>query len=315
MPWRSGLMARFTPGATSRPPGGVAANYIARWDGVQWHTLGSGMGGGIGPRVSALAFGPDGSLYAGGRFDVSGGVTTNNIARWDGTQWQPLGSGMAHAYEPTVFALAVGPDSSLYTGGYFGTAGGVAAPYIARWDGTQWHPLGSGLNGSVYALAVGLDGALFAGGNFTAAGGVAANYVAHWGGVMWEPLPLGSGIGGSVVSALMVGDDGLLYAGGSFTTAGGVAVKAIARWDGIQWHSLGSGLNGHVYALAVGPDGSSPRLAIRCRRASPSGLGKLPRRLAAISTVTAQLISTTSSSSPASGTNRPASPMTRTATA
>ena len=41
---------------------------------------------------------------------------------------------------------------------------------IARWDGQQWHPLGSGLNGPVFALAVRGTEA-YAGGNFLTAGG------------------------------------------------------------------------------------------------------------------------------------------------
>ena len=58
----------------------MTANHIARWDGTAWHPLGSGMNG----FVDALAFGPDGSLYAGGKFTTAGGVTANGIARWDG---------------------------------------------------------------------------------------------------------------------------------------------------------------------------------------------------------------------------------------
>lgn len=47
-----------------------------------------------GGSVSTLVFGPDGSLYAGGGFATAGGVAVNYIARWDGSQLHPLGSGM-----------------------------------------------------------------------------------------------------------------------------------------------------------------------------------------------------------------------------
>ena len=152
--------------------GGIAAGSIARWDGVAWHALGNGMNGSVG----ALVIAPDGSLYAGGSFTTAGGVMTNHIARWDGLAWHPLGNGMGGGYFANlvaVGALAVGPDGSLYAGGYFTTAGGSEANSIARWDGTAWHPLGSGVNtgGSVYyakisALAFGPDGSLYAGGYF-----------------------------------------------------------------------------------------------------------------------------------------------------
>jgi len=59
----------------------------------------------------------------------------------------------------------------LYTGGSFLDAGGNASTdFIARWDDSTWHPLGSGLKDWVFAIAVsGSD--VYVGGDFTAAGG------------------------------------------------------------------------------------------------------------------------------------------------
>ncbi len=64
----------------------------------------------------------------------------------------------------TVFDDGAGPG--LYAGGGFTTAGGAPASHIAKWDGTTWATLGSGMNGIVYAFAVFDDGtgpALYAG--------------------------------------------------------------------------------------------------------------------------------------------------------
>ena len=109
-----------------------------------------------------------------------------------------------------MFALAVGPDGSLYAGGHFANAGGVAASKIARWDGTQWQALGNGTNGDVLALAFGPDGSLYAGGSFTSAGSVPANYVARWYGGQWHAL--GSGMSGGLyythVDALAIDPEG-----------------------------------------------------------------------------------------------------------
>jgi hypothetical protein len=41
----------------------------------------------------------------------------------------------------------------------------VSANYIARWNGTSWSALGTGMNGSVSALAVLPNGDLIAGGD------------------------------------------------------------------------------------------------------------------------------------------------------
>ena len=78
--------------------------------------------------------------------------------RCDGQPHRPLGrdrvasSGQRDGTTDHVNALAFGPDGSLYAGGKFTTAGGVTANHIARWDGSDWHPLGSGIEGRLLEL-------------------------------------------------------------------------------------------------------------------------------------------------------------------
>ena len=255
-------------GGTFTAAGGAAANSIARWDGTAWSPLGSGILGTAGPgsgTVFALSVFDDGSgpaLYVGGGFTIAGGLDANNIARWDGTEWSSLGSGVTGG---AVFALGAfddGTGPALYVGGDFNIAGGVSAGRIARWNGTAWNALGNATQGGVRALTVFDDGngpALYAGGNFTGIGGVSANRIARWNGTAWNPL--GSGVN-SWVRALTVLDDGTgpaLYAGGDFTAAGGAGANRTARWSGAAWSSLG-GVNGPVYALTVLDDGTGPAL-------------------------------------------------------
>ncbi|QTA84808.1 Immunoglobulin domain-containing protein [Desulfonema magnum] len=142
--------------------------------------------------------------------------------------------------------LACDSGGNLYAGGYFSTAGGVSAKYIAKWDGSAWTPLGSGMNGCVRALACDSGGNLYAGGYFTTAGGVSAKYIAKWDGIAWSAL--GDGMD-TPVDALACDSDGNLYAGGNFTTAGRVSAKYIAKWDGITWRSLSIGMSFPVCAL------------------------------------------------------------------
>ena len=82
-----------------------------------------------------------------------------------------------------------GSGTALYAGGRFTTAGGVPANRIAKWDGTQWSPLGEGANGIVNAMAVFDDGsgdgpALFAGGYFSL---TPDRYIGKWKGCPTEP--------------------------------------------------------------------------------------------------------------------------------
>ncbi len=101
-----------------------------------------------GGNVSALALiGSD--LYAGGLFTTAGGVTVNRIAKWDGTAWSALGSGM----NANVNALAVS-GTDLYAGAFSPRRAAVTVNRIAKWDGTEWLPLGSGTSSTVNALAV-----------------------------------------------------------------------------------------------------------------------------------------------------------------
>jgi hypothetical protein len=153
----------------------VNENEIARWNGSSWATVGAVLNN----SVATLAVYDDGSgpaLYAGGLFTTASGAAASHIARWDGSRWTALGSGVEGGIFVTVASLAVYDDGNgpaLYVGGSFTTAGGVAVNNVARWDGSLWSALGSGLGGfnaTALALAVHDDGsgpALFAGGGFT----------------------------------------------------------------------------------------------------------------------------------------------------
>src|SRR5438105_4515656 len=126
------------PGASSAPPG-------VRTPAMSWPGTGRG-----------------------GRASASATVMPLRLAgrRWGwGTAGHALGAGLGSA----VQALAV-VGRTLYAGGYFSTAGGVAANHIAAWDGTAWHALGAGTDGYVQALAV-MGSTLYAGGQFSTAGG------------------------------------------------------------------------------------------------------------------------------------------------
>lgn len=242
---------------------GGTFNHVARWNGSSWAKLGQGMDA---PVRTLLGY-DDGSgpaLYAGGEFTIADGSPATYIARWKGQGWESVGGGMTF----WVNAFAIHDDGSgagptLYAGGAFTNAGGNPANRVARWSGGAWSPLGLGLNNSVLALASYDDGSgsgpsLVVGGEFTSAGGAVAGRLAKWQSGAW------SLVGGhlqSTVRALQVYDDGVgdepaLYAGGSFTTAAGVPVNRIARWDGSVWSPLSTGVQLPVFALAVYDDGA-----------------------------------------------------------
>jgi predicted outer membrane repeat protein len=267
--------------------GTMEARNIARWDGVAWSPLGSGVGNDDDARVYALAVFDDGSgpaLYVGGDFSTAGGTLAHNIAKWDGANWSAVGAGT----DSPVYALAVFDDGSgpaLYACGAFSTAGGGNAERIAKWDGSEWSALGDGLSSTVLALAVFDDGsgsgpALYAGGTFSY-----RHCIAKWDGQAWSGLGQGvwyeyDGFYLASVNALAVFDDGsgpALCAGGFFVRAGNVGANNIAKWDGMTWSSLGDGtgcgyFSPGVEALAVFDDGRGPGLYAAGNFATAGGI-------------------------------------------
>jgi hypothetical protein len=252
-------------GGSFTSAGGVAGrNRIAQWsiggqNDSSWSALGSGSS--VNDHVYALAVSGSDLYVAGVFLSLGAGIPANRIAKWDGSNWSALGSGLGGGLLPYVSALAVS-GGNLYVGGRFTSAGGVSGRHgIAKWaiggtDDSSWSALGSGVNGWVEALkASGTD--LYAGGSFTSAGSKPAGNIAKWaiGGAddsSWSAL--GSGVNSSVKALAVSGTD--LYAGGVFSSAGGKPANNVAKWaiggsnDG-SWSALGSGVNDDVYALAV----------------------------------------------------------------
>jgi hypothetical protein len=236
----------------------VEATRIAKWDGSTWSSLSSGMDA----TVRALAF-MGGKLYAGGDFSTAGGVTAKYIAQWDGTAWAQVGGGTNSPVRALLVhesaAQDIPPDyngpvisTGMYVGGYFTTAGGVPVNCIARWDGTSWSALRTGVNGTVLALARSGPN-LYVGGSFSRADGLSAGSIAMWNGGAWMPLRdyaiYSDGTNGTV-NALAV-SEGILYAAGSFNRAGITTANNVAQWNGASWSALGLGVTYTVNALAV----------------------------------------------------------------
>lgn len=251
--------------ATNSGGAAIRVNRVARWDGSTWSALGQGASS------TCYAVSESGGIvYVGGAFSTvtnSGGVplTVNSIAQWDGTNWSTVGGGVGHHLPPPggasyVYKLA-NLGGNIYASGVFTYAtntgsGALRVNQIARWDGSSWSALGTGLNS--WAMGLGMkDGNLYAGGGFTWAtntGGaaVSANRVAVWNGSNWSTL--GRGLGNAVRTLVWRGEE--LIVGGDFTTTTNsgnqtVTVNRLARWNGSGWLAFGSGINNGVRAVKV----------------------------------------------------------------
>jgi hypothetical protein len=104
------------------------AYFIARYDGVGWYPLGNGVTDAVNDMI---VYNSD--LVATGNFIKADDRVVNRLARWNGSRWDPVGSG--YGLDRWGQCLAVW-DGGLIVGGGFTTAGSSrdTVNYIARWD-------------------------------------------------------------------------------------------------------------------------------------------------------------------------------------
>ena len=231
--------------------GGRNISHIAAWDGTTWREIGASHAlSGTDLTINALAV-YNGRLIAAGGFTRAGNTAVNNIAQWNGFTWETMGSGLTYSISnlsSDVYALQVF-NNELVAGGHFNRSGGLVVNGIAKWNGSAWSALGSGVsytefdNDTVVTSLTVYNGQLAAGGFFTVAGGVPAFYVARWNGTAWSAYGGGAIISGGVQALCVSGT--FLYAGGGFSSVH----PAIQRWNGSSWTGLGSGVDGTVYAM------------------------------------------------------------------
>jgi hypothetical protein len=190
-------------------------------------------------RVHAIAWDEANNLlYVGGEFTHIGDIDATNVAKLDMEtgQWYALDDGLAGI----CYSLGVLSDGTVYAG-----TGGTG--HFWEWDGSSWTDLTSGGSGPTNAIYIdGSDNAYLGGAFSSLPGAASAKYAGLYNGTTFTALAgldwTGAGTGG--VYALD-SDDVYVYATGKFD--GGYA-KA---WNGSSWETMGAGIPGVGYAVAV----------------------------------------------------------------
>lgn len=209
--------------------GDINANNIAKWDGIDWQTVGSGVKGCI---YSITVF--NGELIAAGEISMAGGLNVRSIARWNGSTWNSIGSFAGGLYK-TILALTV-YDAELIIGGYEFYYSCMSRAYIASWDGISsgwWKALGDSVM-FVNTFAIYND-KLISGCNSVGCV-VSGNIISQWDGSSWQQFPCGVGC----VHALTVYNGDLIVGGNNDCSATGEPDGCMGygfrRWDGSGWH-------------------------------------------------------------------------------
>jgi hypothetical protein len=225
--------------------GGAAGHEDARWD-YRFGQAGLGEGG----ARACVWF--RGELYVGGNFLTAGHWLAHGVARWDGTNWWPVGEGLSttNLVRPSVRALAVYRDQ-LYAGGGFSRSGPRPLPGLARWDGTRWVAVPGVVHAYVTSLQVREDG-LWACGNLQFEGDTNWYGVARWDGQHWDGF--GSKIAAGDFVSMVVVWRGELFVSGVFNAIGGQPISYLARWDGSGWKPWSVVTNRTFWAMAADND-------------------------------------------------------------
>src|SRR5688572_2670320 len=159
--------------------------------------------------------GPATPVYVvGGAFEYAGTVRARGIAIWNPatSTWSDLAGGVSGVgINASVSAIEVLPSGALLVGGNFTSAGAVAAPNLAVWNGTAWTSFFGGTDGLVTALHVRPNGDVIVSGNFFHAGGVLAPFMASWNGITWSQV--GSGLDASANNLASLPNGDLMAAG------------------------------------------------------------------------------------------------------
>ncbi|MBC7772582.1 MAG: hypothetical protein H7210_08830 [Pyrinomonadaceae bacterium] len=245
--------------------GGVAVAGTARWDGAQWHPLGTGVEYTDG-QATAYAVTPraSGGIAIGGWWlDTAGGVGVQGVAQWDESQWSAMGQGLSQPTQQfhdqaNIWDMHTLLDGTIVAVGGITRSGARPIDGVALWDEHGWNgvPIDSPFADTDWpgdqlgpnAVSQLSDGRLVAGGYGTRDDDPLV-YV--WTGLDWQPIP---GLTGSIVFSLFVMPNGDLLVGGESLRIGGKHIGALARWDGTNWHRMtlpGEHSSGRVYAMTM----------------------------------------------------------------
>lgn len=257
------------------------------------------LGRGASDQVYSISAASPTDIVIAGWLTQVDGLPVNHVARWDGSSWSAMGSGLpfparnlcrlpdgsllatvgfqVHRFQGSNWSLhstlPIGPQSLLRMPNGTLVACGVhsfqptsTASCVVAWQGTTWAPLGQPIHGFVLDLELRANGELVAVGNFQV--GSTSCQLAAWDGVAWTPI-VEPGNPGGFCERVTVMQDGDLV-----TTH---RLSSPQRWEihrlgSAGWSQVARDLDQEVAEMVALPDGD---LAISGEFTSVSGFTAL----------------------------------------
>ncbi len=195
----------------------------------------------------------DNILYAVGGFSGIDGKSCYGVAKWDGQNWDSLGSGIRESFiwdQIQNVKDVIRFQNDIYIAGAFYKCGGKDITAIARWNGTEWFEVGGGLTdtselgfsqwATVFDMEV-YNNELYIIGNFKTAGGITTNSVAKFDGQNWTDLSQGI-INPYPVNTYL----SLMFYNNDLYLAGIGSIGLLKR-VGNTWQKIGAGVKGDAW--------------------------------------------------------------------
>jgi hypothetical protein len=277
-------------GGTFSSAGAVSVTNVAAWNGTAWRALGAGLDGAVRGFTTW-----NGSLVAVGSFRHSGATTTGSAARWTGSAWVAIDATFVSAdlyaaavlgttlhvggpaglrrYNGSTFEVVGGNVNgavyalfpllgSLYVGGDFTTVSSPALNYrrLARWNGTQWFPVGPNAGADVAIGSVrtifGSTDEIYIGGDFQViiSPGQTATNIARYDGVTWRRLDT-EYPNAPVTAGTIAGDR--VWAVGDFTLVNQASITPTEGFGAAQWSKAPAFLAGPQNATVCATNGTA----------------------------------------------------------
>ena len=233
---------------------------ITAWDGEEFYALSTGSDN-CG-NFNCNSINPN-AMYKGELYCSVGGIThingvlMNGACRWNGEEWNTVGSGLTYDNGSSgVGGQMLVYNDELYVTGIFHKAGNVNALGLAKWNGEQWYSLNipqtidSVSFFSTWSIAL-FNDEIYIGGNLSIAiDGVINNDIVKFNGSTLQTVANGSFKGNlGAINAIVVYKDEL-YIGGNIYKSEGNPGNGILKLQEDEWVDVGGSFDYSLYAVS-----------------------------------------------------------------
>lgn len=174
----------------------------------------SALGTGMNDPVKEMVITADGYLASIGSFTTSNGVNTYGLAKWTGSTFEAIGGGI-NPSSPDGEMLAVAKDGALYAGtagADINPTGALSYGKLAKYTGSQWISLGTGISSAVYTGEVDKNGNLLVAGEFFVAGGLTLpSTITIWNNSAFYPLGIVTPTVGTIIHDVFINSNDDIY--------------------------------------------------------------------------------------------------------